>query len=211
MKLVLLFVLSLTIIAFSVSCDTQTTLPGNMYITGNYYSNGTQIGQTGAQGPKGDTGDTGPAGADGQDGAPGNSFISLVYKTGDESVISSTNLQHDDHLYFSVVSGHRYIAHVFALVTGHTSGDIKWAATDTSSNITTTCSADYIATLNTLTSESSYIANNINSGVNQWMGGYIWVVASADGTVYFDWAQNASYGTATQILTGSFLTLYTLN
>jgi hypothetical protein len=61
----------LLVVLSVVGCEANNAIPGNMYITGSYYSNGTEIGQVGEQGEKGDKGDTGNTGATGSSGATG--------------------------------------------------------------------------------------------------------------------------------------------
>lgn len=78
MKYLLLIAIFASLI-FAAACDTQTAVPGDMYITGHYYADNTPLsevqgppGPTGPTGPKGDTGNTGSTGPTGPKGDTGS-------------------------------------------------------------------------------------------------------------------------------------------
>lgn len=129
----------------------------------------------------------------------------LIVKTADESIVSSTTLQDDDHFTFSMVSGKNYfITFNLLLARGDTSNNLSFKiAFDGNSN---GYSGQGILADGTATS-----TQNITGGLvdlpnprNQTLT----LTATANYTFKFKWAQNTSVTTPHKILKGSNMVVY---
>ena len=142
---------------------------------------------------------------------------SVVRKTSDESVTSSTTLQNDDALVFAIGASENWAITFHLFVRSHASGDIKIGVTvpsgaagalsgigpalgtsdvdDTNVVIANPTSTDFSGTLSfgaIATGSYSYIQINL-----------LVVNSTNSGNVQLQWAQNASNGTATTVYTHS--------
>lgn len=144
-----------------------------------------------------------------------HSGISLVRKTADESVTSSTTLQNDDALLFAIASSEVWVVEFVLFVVGNTSGDVKLAVT-----VPASASVYYGIVANSIPG-SGYVAGSSNSatatsgdeksadvmtspGVVLVIKGYV-ANSTTAGNVTLQWAQAASSGTATTVKAGSHL------
>lgn len=140
----------------------------------------------------------------------------FVIKPADESITSSTTLQNDDDLFFSVAASASYALDGYLLTSGATTGtgDLKidWtvpASTTmkyTSFGVTTTGPAvQYEATAN-LSSTARSIGTNGSADMGVNLRAVI-ITSTTAGTVQLRWAQNTSIATATILRAGSWLRL----
>jgi len=147
---------------------------------------------------------------------PSGSAATVVRKTADESVTSSTTLQDDDHLLFAVGANEIWSVTAYLRVDGATAGDFKaafsapaaaagWQAVIGPGTGATTfedaATNNQAATLGTAPSAGMLGAGNF---VLVQVIGLIVNGANA-GNVVLQWAQRASSATATRIMTNSFL------
>jgi len=137
----------------------------------------------------------------------------LARKTADESVTSSTTLQDDDHLFFTMGTNQIWMLElVLWLVDGGT-GKYKFFATGPASS-TWGFQAVQFSVAGTLTSR---VFDSVNgqtdtqctpsAGQVQSWHGYATTGATA-GNLQFQWAQSTSSGSATVIKRGSYLAGY---
>ena len=149
--------------------------------------------------------------------ANGGDRTTIVVKSNDESVTSSTVLQADNHLVFTVGASEVWIVSYMLFYDGATGGDIKF-------NLTVPASGSYIVGghgINTDLSTISVSATS-SSGADIIMGAVgsgtgimgrmdARVGGGTGGTVTLTWAQNASDGTATRIFAQSYLVAQRVN
>lgn len=147
-------------------------------------------------------------------------FGITLFKTATESVTSSTTLQNDDQLFFSVAANSRYTIEGFIVYDGASAGDLNcdftvpsgstfgWVNFANSGPDAGTSVTDYSTVLQTASD-----ARKINSlplasppGLAFRPAGYLFTGANA-GTLQFRWAQGTSNATATRIQAGSWLRL----
>ncbi len=141
-------------------------------------------------------------------GAP----VAVVSKTADESVTSSTTLQDDDHLFYSMVNGKTYFVEAILIAsrinTTNTQG-VK-IAVDGNSN-------GYFLGLLTGSGVTPTLANGStfqnsatlqNAAVPLPTIFYITIIASADFTFRIKWAQSLINTTSTTVHKGSRITIW---
>lgn len=137
----------------------------------------------------------------------------VVTKASDESVTSSTTLQDDNELQYTVVAGASYYFSLELAHNGASTGDFKWAfALSTGSftrgwrkvigyyNTTTVTAAEGL--VNDMTTAVTAGASATENLVQNISGFFI---PSANATLKLQWAQNTSDGTATIVKAGSRL------
>lgn len=133
-------------------------------------------------------------------------------KTADESVISSTTLQDDDHLIFAIAANEEWIA-TFELAIGaaFVSTGFKAAITVPSGATLEADGTLVTETSNTIsgtttTSGSNILANTSGAAANAVVHISCWVLNGANaGNVTLQWAQNTSNGTNLTVRKGSFM------
>ncbi len=135
-----------------------------------------------------------------------------IRKTADESVTSSTTLQNDDQLTFSIGANETYIYHIIMNATMASAGSIKYTVTAPSG---ATCSTSSFGIDST---GSGGELLNAGCGTSGFYGGtgttsYETIdgtvtTGATPGTVTLQWAQNSSNGTATVVKAGSQLVAY---
>lgn len=144
-------------------------------------------------------------------GAPafGTSFIGasiVVQKTGGETVTSSTALQNDDHLTFSIAANETWKGVITLPISANPSGGFKFDIT-APSGASGSCA---IFGGNSFTSGWVAIGTGFGASAvisNTTMAITFAVVNSSNaGSVTLRWAQNASFGTGTTIAGGATLT-----
>lgn len=142
--------------------------------------------------------------------------IQQVRKSADESVTSSTVLQDDNELQFTVVSGQSYVFQMGLLVTSTVAtGDIKVLVTNTGSGTLTwgVLGLNLAATTGTDSAvesgrDSAIATTAVSMGaVNGTLHNLITgsFSATANGTVKLQWCQDTSSATATTVKAGSWL------
>lgn len=146
-------------------------------------------------------------------------FGVTLFKTATESVTSSTALQNDDQLFFSVAANARYTLEGFIIYDGATSGDLKLAftypagATFEWSNYGNTgpAAGTSLTDMNTVIQTND--ARSVNAtptpsppGLSLAPRGYL-ITSSTAGTLQLQWAQDTSSATATRVRAGSWLRL----
>ncbi len=139
-------------------------------------------------------------------------------KTADESVISSANLQVDNHLFgWSLVAGKRYRfeAHLSYL---QNVGNIKLRFVVTNAEQTgnyaltavTNASVSFLKNVNTLAAVTiTTLTDNVPASIR--ITGFFQANASAGGTLDFQWSQETSDSNATIIRAGSWITITRLD
>lgn len=136
-----------------------------------------------------------------------------VTKSADESVTSSTTLQDDDHLQFSVTANKTY-AIEFGLLYTAGSGAIKGCVTIPSvpadPSVFYFPALDGLGTVRYMIAQGSDAANQIGPALGAGSGCVILsraviTIGSTGGTLKFRWAQQTSNGTATTLRKNSFL------
>lgn len=148
-----------------------------------------------------------------------NSMLPQVaYKTTGEAVTSSTTMQNDDELFVPVVASSVYLAELFLLYDAAAAGDIKigWTAPSGASLAWTVVGATTAETTNTsvstlnmqtrTTSETASLGGSSSTGIGATAYGRLTVSTTA-GNLQFQWAQDTSNGTATNVRAGSVLKL----
>jgi len=135
----------------------------------------------------------------------GSSFVGktiAVYKTGNQSVTSSTTLVDCTDLSFSIAANEVWIGTFLPIVTAGASGGMKWAFTAPAGCTVTVRAqggnsfATSIIDGNGLTGSG---ATNPHSTASRYELMVIIANSSTAGTVHFQFAQNASNGTATTV------------
>lgn len=147
--------------------------------------------------------------------------VDYVHKTADESVISSTTVQNDNHLLVSVAANAEYEIVTQLGVTGSAAGDIKTRWTIPSGATTqrfcrgpdTSSTGSTAATTIRCVALTNGHATEINYGLFStsdlsWIEERMYVVvAGTAGVVQLQWAQNASTATNTTVKAGSYITV----
>lgn len=134
-------------------------------------------------------------------------------KTADESVTSSTTLQDDDHLTFAIAANEEWIADFFVSGTFNgTNGGIKFAVTapagatleaSATGGSGTTASISVRTTTSGTSMGDFTFSSSPTTTVNHI---HVWVLNGATpGSVTLQWAQAASFGTATLLAKGSHM------
>lgn len=147
--------------------------------------------------------------------AAGDARLTPVIKTADEPVISSTVLQNDNELFFSVEANTKYAVKFVLLYTGATAGDFKV-------NVTVPAGAAYRLGVFGLTETATGVTGPFQtSTITEASGSYTFgcsgfsamatldgviTIGATAGTVQFQFAQGTSSGTATTVLTHSYVT-----
>lgn len=144
----------------------------------------------------------------------------VVYKSADESVTSSTTLQDDNHLSFSIGASEVWAVRFVLFVDGATAGDFKPALAGPT-GATAQCGV-----LGVSSTEASFDGAHVHNEADFGLGGapvlgtlgagnstlcyFEGVVfnSTTAGTVKLQWAQGTSSGTATKLLKGSYLTAW---
>jgi hypothetical protein len=146
-----------------------------------------------------------------------NSSIKPVitkYKTARESITSSATLQDDDDFQFSLEANKTYAITGFMAISANSLGGIKWAFSIPSGasgriNFSSGASQAAVNVADTDITAGSGATSAISitsTGSKVYCFGYV-TISSTSGTIIFQWAQNASNGTATYIERGSVMTL----
>lgn len=140
----------------------------------------------------------------------------LVRKTADESVTSSAATQNDNHLVFAIGANEVWVGRFVLKCTGATSGDITidvavpsgaggWYTLLAPSRSNTAVEGDAYIQARDFGSGSGGVGL-IGSGAPTQVIVEFYVANGANaGNVQLKWAQRVSDGTATSVLTGSFL------
>ncbi len=143
--------------------------------------------------------------------------VTFVEKTSDESLDTSTTVQDDDELTFTMVANKRYAVMACLLVDSGSTPDFKYAL-DLAG--TSTWDGHHVSFNQALTSTNfSFSENDVvvlggrGAGTPS-LSGTFSGIAKADGSggaFTLQWAQNASDAGTTQLLTGSWLAYKLLN
>lgn len=144
--------------------------------------------------------------------------IDETIKTADESVTSSTTLQNDNHLFYTVGATGTYIFDLWLWMNSaaNAAGDIKIGFTFptgtcgfTAIGLDTTLASSFTGTMhtqgvNSATSGTTALALGLSTSTTV---GHVhgFLIATATGTLQMQWAQNGSNGSASTILTGSHM------
>lgn len=180
--------------------------------TGAAGSNGA-AGATGPTGPTGAAGSNGSAGATGPTGATGFSGHTLARKTATESLTSSTTVQADDHLVIAIGASEAWEFEAFILCTStSTTPDIKYTFTAPAGATITWFSRTQNIANTTVTDNAAITASGTTLALGMAASatyvirirGFITNSTTA-GNLQFEWAQNNSSATATDVLINSFL------
>src|SRR4249920_332118 len=152
----------------------------------------------------------------------GKGYKTYVRKSASESLASSTTMQNDDHLTFTLAASSVYELRAYLSVSGSAGGDFKtqWAFTGPASggNHTTRYAVGPPITSSDVTD------SNLRSSRHAWgasatygldgsntshieEGGLLDTTAGGSGTITLQWAQNASVATSTVVSTGSYAIL----
>ena len=152
----------------------------------------------------------------GADALTGFVPTTFVRKTADESVTSSTAVQDDDHLVLAVVANATYLFDLGLFYTGATAGDIQVGFTfpagatilwsPNALRVAATATADTIKR-NAATSGAAESGGAVTGSTQASFPRGILRTAGTAGNLQVQWAQNASDGTATTLLTDSWLLL----
>lgn len=139
----------------------------------------------------------------------------IARKSSDESITSSTSLQNDDDLEFSIAANEEWLVTVYGFVDGMDTGGMKmgWTVPAGGSVINNLCMAS--GTYSGGSTVSSFSMNQTGTGFGVATGTladaagftlYTYVKnATNAGTVNYQWAQFNSNGTATTLQAGSTL------
>lgn len=152
----------------------------------------------------------------------GKGYKTYVRKSAAESVASTTTVQSDDHLTFSLAASAVYELKAFLTVSGSTGGDFKtqWLFTGPASggNHTTryglgpntaTTSASATSVQYSRAGWTSPIAYGVDGTLSSHVeeGGLLDTTAGGSGTITLQWAQNTSNAASTVVGTGSYAIL----
>lgn len=135
-------------------------------------------------------------------------------KSANESVTSSTVLQNDDQLFVSVAANASYILDCWFQYTAAAAGGLKldWSVPSGAACSTTNFGVNFGGVLTdynvvvTAAGSTRSVGGNGAVVMSCQPRGYV-TVGSTSGNVQLRWAQDTSNGTATTILTGSYLRL----
>jgi len=143
----------------------------------------------------------------------GSSFVGktiAVYKTGNQSVTSSTTLVDCTDLSFSIAANEVWIGTFLPIVAAGVGGGLKWAFT-APSGCSITVRAQGGAAFPTSIIDGNGLTGNGTTGIHANGTKYELTMiisnSSTAGTVQFQFAQNASNGTATTFSKNSMLIL----
>jgi hypothetical protein len=140
-----------------------------------------------------------------------------AHKTVDESVTSSTTLQDDDDLAFTVQADETWVWEAVLYVVGSTAGDIRvaftvpagatlqWGAPGSAAIAATASGAAEEVNNNVVTASGTFENYGTFAGRSAILVRGLVVVGSTAGTVQLQWTQNASNATATTVKAGSHL------
>lgn len=151
-----------------------------------------------------------------------NAINGFVRKTADESVTSSTTLQNDDHLLYTIDATGTYLfdAWLFANSAADNAGDIKYGFSFPTGTVifggvglvdtvtTGSSGSDQAIAFTTPTSGSSaisYATSNLSAGFATMVYVHGILIATATGTLRLVWAQNSSNASATTLKSGSHM------
>ena len=152
----------------------------------------------------------------------GKGYKTYARKPASESVASTTTVQSDDHLTFSLAASAVYELRAYLTVSGSTGGDFKtqWLFTGPASggNHTTrygigpntaTTSASATSMQYGRTAWTSPIAYGVDGTLSSHVeeGGLLDTTTGGSGTITLQWAQNTSNATSTVVGTGSYAIL----
>jgi len=146
--------------------------------------------------------------------------LDYVQKTADESVTSSTTLQNDDHLLYTVATTGTYVFDMYLLGTSaaNAAGDLAVAVTFPTGTM-------YLAGQGLVPTLASGSAEQIQAGGTVYTSGAAFnsyglstsvsllhlhglLVATATGTIRLQWAQQSSNANASTLKTGSHMITY---
>lgn len=130
--------------------------------------------------------------------------VQFVRKTADESVVSSTTLQNDDHLKLPVVANAVYTLFLMCIFSGGTTGDIKFDWAVPSGTVLRWSDQTGVSGLHSDVDVYSAPGGTTQVAIQIWA---TVVTSSTAGNVQFRWAQNASDATATIVRANSYLQL----
>lgn len=145
--------------------------------------------------------------------------VDYVHKTADESVTSSTTIQNDNHLLVSVAANTEYEIIVRLAVNGSAAADFKMAWTMpagcTGQRFSRGPAVSSATSTADTTTRASGLTDNFTTEINygvfstgqlSFVEEILYVVtAGTAGVVQLKWAQNASSGTATTVVAGSYI------
>jgi hypothetical protein len=152
----------------------------------------------------------------------GKGSKSYVRKSATESIASTTTVQSDDHITFTLAASAVYELRAFLTVSGSTGGDFKtqWLFTGPASagNHTTryglgpntaTTSASATSMQYSRVAWGSPIAYGVDGTLSSHIeeGGLLDTTAGGSGTITLQWAQNTSNAASTVVGTGSYAIL----
>lgn len=147
-----------------------------------------------------------------------NTYLSqqrIAIKSATESVTSSTSLQNDDHLSFTVNANTNYWVEGILFMDGATGGDIKiaivipsgtlrWCADGLSAGAA--ASQDIVDRRSKNGGGSGTAHGTLGAGTtNTFLFRGIARIGSTGGTLQLQWAQNTSSGTSTRLFANSLL------
>lgn len=146
------------------------------------------------------------------------SLNGYVRKTADESVTSSTTLQNDDHLLYTIGAAGTYVfdVHLFAESAANAAGDIIVGFTFPTGTMHFSGNGAHNSLASGSTGDGEWIARlsatsgttNIPYGLSTtptWIHIHGILIATATGTLQFQWAQLASNANASTVKSGSHL------
>ena len=151
-----------------------------------------------------------------------NAINGFVRKTADESVTSSTTLQNDDHLLYTISAAGTYVIDVqlFALSAADAAGDIKVGFTFPTGTFLLTGAGPHNSLASgsnvvgewtgaTLTSGTTTIPYGLSANGTIPLGIRLRgiFIATATGTLQLQWAQVASNASASTVKANSFMTV----
>jgi hypothetical protein len=131
-------------------------------------------------------------------------------KTADESVTSSTTLQNDDHLSFSIAASEEWVVTLYLdvgndITTTGVIASITAPAGATLNIVATSCSSTATACISARTTTSGATLTLSQNGTSNHIAMTVWVLnSSTAGTIQLQWAQGSSSGTALTMKKGSY-------
>jgi hypothetical protein len=140
----------------------------------------------------------------------------FVRKTGDESVTTSAAMQDDDHLTVTLDASATYLIQYGFYYSASLAGDFKWQWVGPSdlvgkhgamrlSNSATSSEGNIRASGGAFTSGTSSVLSAGGTTGTAYVQGDALVVTTTGGAFKLQWAQETSDGTATQLLTYSWM------
>jgi len=146
-----------------------------------------------------------------------NAINAFVRKTADESVTSSATLQNDDHLLYAIPATGTYVfeIHLLALSAANAAGDLQVGFTFPTGTFYLNGYGPDVSLASGSVSTGAWGAAPITSGVAALSFGLsttsngIYLhglfIATATGTVQFQWSQSGSNASASTLKTGSHM------